>query len=90
VQGERVFCVNVTKPFIETTYGASGKETPSGNDVTALAQQICSNPDAAGRQLFTLIRAGEVVGVALHMAGRYLQPSAAGVACLPSFPLLPP
>lgn len=95
VQGERVFCVNVTKPFTDTTYGASGKEVPSGNDITALAQKICSNPDAAGRQLFTLIRAGENVGAVSHVAGMALAALRCSCRCgmpalPPSLPLLPP
>ncbi|KAI7842389.1 hypothetical protein COHA_004028 [Chlorella ohadii] len=57
-KGQPVFCINVTKPFSDTSYSAGGSEKPSGGDIDALAQQICADFQAAGAQLFDQIQAG--------------------------------
>ncbi|KAL4448100.1 hypothetical protein ABPG75_005319 [Micractinium tetrahymenae] len=53
-----VFCVNVTQAFQNKTYPATGSASPSGGTVDALAKLICSDYQAAGKQVFQLVQAG--------------------------------
>ena len=46
------------QPFVEQRHGASGTEAPTGADVDALAARICSDYQAAGKQIYTMIQAG--------------------------------
>lgn len=48
----------VTEPFSNRTYSASGKQAPTGADVDDLARQICSSYEGAGARLFDMVRAG--------------------------------
>lgn len=48
----------MTRPFQEAQHGASGTERPTGADVDELAALICSDYQAAGLEIFSMVRAG--------------------------------
>ncbi|GAB4823880.1 hypothetical protein N2152v2_010926 [Parachlorella kessleri] len=57
--GMPVYCVNVTKPFVNQTYKASGTNQPSTSVVTDLSKLMCDDYQKAGQQVVDLVKAGK-------------------------------